>query len=55
MRIESRSRTECGASSKKRPFYNRGRPGQELLCMWGIQAHGPSLQKSGSEGKSGGE
>ena len=23
--------------------------------MWGIQAHGPSLQKSGSEGKSGGE
>ena len=54
-RTESRSETECGASSKKGPFCNGGRPGQELLCMRRIQTHSLLLQKLGSEGKSGGE
>ena len=48
----TRTGSRNGASSKKGPFFNGGRLGQELLCMRGIQAHGPSLQKLELEGKS---
>ena len=42
-------RTGCGSSSEKGSFCNGSRLGQELLCLWGIRAYGPPLQKLGSE------
>jgi len=37
--------TEDGGSSEKRPLYYGSGLRKELLCLWGFQAHGPSLQE----------
>ena len=36
-----------GNASKKRPLHDRSGQGEELLYLWVIWAHSPSLQESG--------
>ena len=40
-----RVETEDEGSSEKRLLYYRSGLRKELLCLWGFQAHGPSLQE----------
>ena len=44
--------TECRRPSQTGPFCNGNRLREELLCMRGFWAYGPSLQESGAERKS---
>ena len=37
------TRTRNGDAFKKRPLCNGSGQGEELLCLWGIWAFGPSL------------
>jgi len=41
----ARGGIKYGDSSKTGPIYNGSGLREELLCLWGIRAHGPPLQK----------
>ena len=44
------SRQNMGALLRRDPYVMEIDQGRNLLCMWGIQVHGPPLQEPGTKG-----